>query len=215
VVQRNGDGVAHDVLIRSADSVLRAVVVVILLIAYLDWLGRSPIPALLVGGVAAVLVRAWHCVPWAVDDRRETARTDEPRAIQIGDVDLMTCREFQQLVARLMRRDSLIGVRATGLIDDLSTDVVGHTRAGHKVFVQCNRDDSRRRVDTPEIERFLGSASDGHSADIAVLVTTGRFTKSAIALGERRDVVLLDRSGVAAWLTGRTTPLTPYLPATA
>jgi restriction system protein len=126
----------------------------------------------------------------------------------------MTGREFQQLVAGLLRRDCVVGVRATGLRDDLSMDVVGCTPDGFKVVVQCNRDAKHRRVGGSDVARFLGTVHDEHAPDIAVLVTTGRFTRSAIALGARRDVVLLDRSAVTAWMTGRATPLTPYLAAT-
>lgn len=214
VAQRNCKGVPDDVLIGFMDWLVRALVVVVLFVAYLSWLGRSPLPALVIGSVVAMGVRAWRRASWAIDDRRESARAGAPRATAVGDVDLMTGREFQQLIARLMRRDSFVEVRATGLRDDLSTDVVGQTPAGHKIVVVCNRDAPRRRLGTSDVQRSLGTAYDEHSADIAVLVTTGRFTRSAIALGERRDVVLLDRSQLAAWMTGGATRLTPYLPAT-
>jgi hypothetical protein len=215
VAQRNDEGVSDDVLIRFGDGLLRAFVVVVLFVGYLGWLGRSPIAALVFGCVVAVVVRAWHRVPWAIVDRRETAETGGPRAMQTGDLDYLTCGEFQQLIARLMRRDSFVGVRATGARDNLFTDVVGHTPSGQRVVVYCYRDAAHRRVDADAVRHFLGPVDDQHSPDIAVLVTTGRFTRSAIAFSERRDVVLLDRSQVAAWMTGRATPLTPYLAATA
>lgn len=211
VAQRISEGVADDVLVRSVDWLLRAVVVVTLLVCYLGWLERSPLPALVCGAVVAGLLRAWRRAPWATDDRRATIPAGKPHPPAIADLDLMTGREFQQLVACLMDRDSFVEVRATGLRDDLSTDVVGQTPAGHTVVIGCNRDAPHRRVGPPDVQRFL----DGHSADIAVLVTTGRFTRSAIALGERRNVVLLDRSQLAAWMTGRATSLSPYLPAAA
>jgi restriction system protein len=206
MTQHHSQGVRGDGLIGFVDWVLRAFVVVVLAVGYLTWLGRSPIPALLLGCVVLVLVLLWQRVPWAID-----ANTGGLRAARIADVDLMTCREFQQLIARLMDRDSFVGVRATGIRDDDNTDVVGRTPTGHKVVVQCNRDSPRRRVGTPDVQRLLGTAHDEHRADIAVLVTTGRFTRSALALGERRDVVLLDRSQLAAWMTGRATPLSSYL----
>ena len=204
MTQRNGPGVNDDVVTRFADWVARALVLVLLFAGYLTWLGDSPVTALLFGCVVALLVRAWFRRPWAIDNRRAVT---EGRSAQIGDVDLMTGREFQQLIAGLMRRDSFEGVRMTGLRDDLSMDVLGCTPAGRRVVVQCNRDAPHRRVDSSAVERLLDSAQD----ELAVLVTTGRFSRAAIALGERRDVVLLDRSQVAAWMTGRTTQLTPYL----
>lgn len=213
VAQLNSKGVNDDVLIGFVDRLVRAVVVFVLFVAYLSWLERSPMPALLIGSVVAVGVRLWRRAPRAADDRPATAWAGASRATAIGDVDLMTGREFQQLIARLMRRDSFVGVQATGLRDDLSTDVVGQTSEGHKVVVVCNRDAPRRRVGPTDVERALGMAYGGHLADIAVLVTTGRFTRAAMALGERSNVVLLDRAQLAAWMTGRTTPLTPYLAA--
>ncbi len=213
VAQPNSTGVSNDVAIRFVDWLIRAVVVVVLLLAYLDWIGRSPIPALALGVVAGAAVLAWCRAPWVMADRWET--TAALRATQAGGVDLMTSRELQQLIAKLLRRDSFVEVHAMGLRDDLSTDVVGQTPAGQRIVVVCNRDAPRRRVGAPVVQRFLGTAADGRSADIAVLVTTGRFTRSALALGERRDVVLLDRSQLAAWMTGRATRLTPYLPGAA
>ncbi len=214
MAQHNSHGVPDDAWTRSVDWVLRALVVVVVVLAYLAWLGRSPIPALLFACAVVVLVRAWHRVPWATDDRHDAAKAGRPRATQIRDVDLMTSREFQQLIARLMRRDSFIGVQSTGLRDDLSTDVLARTPTGQRVVVHCNRYASHRRVGTSDVQRFLGTVHDDYAADIAVLVTTGRFTPSALALAERCDLVLLDRAQLAAWLTGRTTRLTPYLTAT-
>jgi restriction system protein len=213
VAQPTSTGVSNDVVVRFVDWLIRAVVVAVLFLAYLGWLGRSPVPALAFGVVTAAAVRAWWRAPWVMTDRQEA--TAALRATRPGGVDLMTSRELQQLIARLLCRDSFVEVRATGLRDDLSTDVVGRTPAGHRIVVVCNRDAPRRRVKAPDVQRFLSAVREGHSADIAVLVTTGRFTRSALALGERRDVVLLDRFALAAWMTGRATRLTPYLPAAA
>ena len=127
----------------------------------------------------------------------------------------MTGREFQELITWLMRRDSFVGVTPTGIRDDDNIDVVGRTPAGHTVVVQCNRDAPHRRMGGPDVQRRLGTVDEEHAADLTVLVTTGRFTRAALALGDRRDVVLLDRSQVAAWMTGRATQLTPYLTARA
>lgn len=206
MTQHHSQGVRNDGVIGLVDWLLRGFVVVVLVAGYLSWLGRSPIPSLLFGGVVVVLFLLWQRVPWAID-----ANTGGLGAARIAEVDLMTCREFQQLIARLMDRDSFVEVHATGVRDDSSTDVVARTPAGDKVVVQCNRDAPRRKVGTPAVQRFLGTVHDEHSADIAVLVTTGRFTRSALALGDRRDVVLLDRSQLSAWMTGRSTRLTPYL----
>lgn len=213
MAQYEGGVVTADVRIGPADRLLRAVVVAVLGVEYVAWLVRRPISAGLCAAVVLVLVCAWYRAPWAVDGRRVAAPTGALRTAGLGEVDLMTCREFQQLVARLMRRDDVAEVRVTGLRDDLSTDVVGRTPAGYRLAVQCSRDAPRCRVRPAEVERFVGIALDEHGADIAVLVTTGRFTRSALALGRRSDLVLLDRRHVAAWMTGRATPLTPYLAA--
>lgn len=207
MAQLDGQGVSDGGLIQFGDGVLRALVVVILLFGYLDWLGRSPLPALAVGIVVALLLRAWRRAPWVQGDHREPRMTSRHRAAQLDEIDLMTSREFQALIAALMRRDRFVEVRPTGMRDDLSTDVLGRTPAGHRVVVQCSRDDARRRVGSAAVQKFLGSVD---TTDVAVLVTTGRFSRSALAFGERGGVVLLDRSHVAAWMAGRATQLTPY-----
>src|SRR4051812_12091207 len=74
--------------IRWADGALRALVLVVLFFGYLDWLGRSPVPALLVGALVAAGVCAWRRAHSASGDRREPANAGGLRAAKIEDVDL-------------------------------------------------------------------------------------------------------------------------------
>jgi len=206
----NDQGVREDTVEQLVDRLVRVFVVGALIIAFVAWLERSPLPALVVGAAVVVVVRTWHSVPWAIDGHREPGGRTAHRAALLDGVDLMTSREFQNLIARLLRRDAFTDVRAMGIRDDLSMEIVGRTNAGHWVVVQCNRDDAHRRVGAHDVERFLAAVPD--EVEVAVFVTTGRFTRSALALGERHNVVLLDRSQIAAWMTGRSTRLTAYRP---
>jgi hypothetical protein len=203
----------HDHIVREGaaqhltDRLVRGLVVGVLIVAFIAWLERSPIPALAVGTAVVVAVRAWHRAPWA--DGHHALAPAVHRAALLDDVDLMTSREFQDLVVRLLRRDGFGDVRPLGIRDDVSMDVLALTPAGRRVVVHCKRDDRHRRAGTCDVARFLDAV--GGETDLAVLVTTGRFTRPALAVGERRDAVLLDRSQIAAWLTGRPTRLTPHL----
>ncbi len=209
MTQHNDPAVSADVLVRFADWMVRAVVVVVLLFAYLAWMERDPIAALPAGGVVLIAVSAWHRVTQAPEPEMSCAAGPAP--ISIADVDRMTCRELQLLVASLLRRDDVGGVHAPTSRVDLSSEVLGHTSTGRSLLVRCHRDAPRRRVGATAVHRFLDDTHGARATDIPVLVTTGRFTRSALALGDSRGLVLLDRTQLAAWLTGRPTRLSPHL----
>ena len=209
MTQHNDPVVSADVLVRFADWMVRAVVVVVLLFAYLAWVERDPVAALPAGGAVLVAVSAWHRVTQAPEPK--AARAAGPAPVSIADVDRMTCRELQLLVASLLRRDDVGGVHAPTSRVDLSSEVLGHTGTGRTVLVRCHRDAPRRRVGAAAVQRFLDDTHGVRATDLPVLVTTGRFTRSALALGESRGLVLLDRTQLATWLTGRPTRLSPHL----
>ncbi len=121
-------------------------------------------------------------------------------------------RGFEQLVGRLYERDGCRDVRAGGGAGDLGADVVCRTEDGRKVVTQCKRYAADRTVGSHDMQAFLGTVYAVHRADLAVFVTTARFTPAASALGKSQGVVLVDRERLATWQSGRWTPsLAPTL----
>ncbi|MGM1077262.1 restriction endonuclease [Streptomyces sp. H28] len=60
-----------------------------------------------------------------------------------------------------------------------------------------------RSVSSQDMQRFVGTARPEHGADVALFVTTCRtFTKAALGLAVRQDIVALHRDLLGAWVKG-------------
>lgn len=129
---------------------------------------------------------------------RQAARQAR-RDRDIAATDTMTGPQFEEYVARLMRRDGLHGVRVCGGSGDLGADITARTGDGRRVVVQCKRYSGS--VGDPHVQKFNGTAWQIHRADVALLVTTGRPTSRARQLAARCRIVLVDRHELAAWAT--------------
>ncbi|HMA47526.1 MAG TPA: restriction endonuclease, partial [Frankiaceae bacterium] len=125
---------------------------------------------------------------------------------QVSTTDGMTGPEFERLVARLLVRDGHTRVQVAGGANDLGADVVGIDPAGRRVVVQCKRY-TGHPVDSPAVQRFLGTVWQHHGADVGVIVTTSRFTAPAARLAARHGLHLVDRRRLAEWMAG--TPPSP------
>lgn len=119
---------------------------------------------------------------------------------QIATTDGMPFREFEALVARLLRRDGWQDVRVCGGAGDLGADVIARCPDGRRLVVQCKRYAAHNLVSSPEMQRFLGTVWHEHEADLAWFVTTSGFTTPARNLGKRRGVVLVGRRELAGWM---------------
>lgn len=164
---------AEDVVAAHATTITVAVIVALALVAAV--------------GVLAVVARVRQATQQAARDRN------------IAATDTMTGPQFEQYVARLMRRDGLRGVRVCGGSGDLGADITARTPDGRKVVVQCKR--YAGSVGDPHVQKFNGTAWQIHQADVALLVTTGRPTGRARQLATRCRIVLVDRDELAIWAT--------------
>lgn len=146
-------------------------------------------------GVLTVLV---------VRRRLATARAEEAHQRwldqHVATTDGMTGRQFEQLVARLLRRDGYRDVSVPGGSGDLGADVLATAPDGSRVVIQCKRYSQHRSVSSPEIQKFLGTCFHEHGADHAWFVTTTHFSGPARELGERRHLHLIDRAALAEWM---------------
>ena len=105
----------------------------------------------------------------------------------IGDIQAMTDREFQAVVASLFRWLGYAVVR-TPLSRDSGMDLV---LAGHegKAIVQCKR--WRHPVGPAVVREFYGTMVSEQAAQ-GYLIITGVFSKDARRWARDKDIVLVD-----------------------
>ncbi|OEU96068.1 restriction endonuclease [Streptomyces oceani] len=142
------------------------------------------------------------------DIRREVAAID--RALRarmpvggMAAMDAMSWREFEEHVAGLCRRDGCVSVANTSRTSDLSADLVGRTADGRTLVVQCKHFAPYRKVESGEMQKFIGMAKVEYTADIALFVTTATFTPAAVDLAVRHGVTAVHRGLLERWSAGR------------
>lgn len=139
--------------------------------------------------------------------RRELARID--RALRarmpaggMAALDAMTWREFEDHVAGLCRRDGCLSVANTSNNSDLSADLVGRMADGRTLVVQSKHFAPYRKVESGDMQEFVGMAKVEYGADIALFVTTATFSPAAMALAVRHGVTAVHRRLLEAWSAG-------------
>lgn len=155
-----------------------------------------------VGGVGWALSRAHRR---AVGQDRVWREQEEARAreLSMAEVDALSWQEFEAYVADLCRRDGCTKVVVSGKSGDLGADVVGYLTDGRKLVVQCKKYAPHRSVSSQDMQKFVGTARLEHGADVALFVTTCRaFTKDALGLALRQDIVALHRDLLGSWVRG-------------
>lgn len=116
----------------------------------------------------------------------------------------MSPAAFEQHVAGLLVRSGASHVRVMGGAGDLGADVLARDQYGRTVVVQCKRYGQRNAVGSEAMQRFVGTARPHHGADVALFVTTSRFTRPALAYAAQHDVVTVDGAALNRWhRTGR------------
>ncbi len=141
----------------------------------------------------------------AVGQDRAWRAQEEARARELSmtQVDALTWQEFEKYVAELCRRDGCRGVVVSGKSGDLGADVVGYLADGRKLVIQCKKYAAHRSVPSQDMQKFVGTARLEHGADVALFVTTGHaFTRDALGLALRQDIVALHRDLLGSWVKG-------------
>ncbi|MER0443407.1 restriction endonuclease [Streptomyces sp. Edi4] len=176
------------------------------------WLGAhwASVWPVLVAVFAAVLVGGagwglWRAHRAAVGQDRQWRAQEEAKAreLSMAEVDVLSWQEFETYVAALCRRDGCTRVVVSGRSGDLGADVIGYLADGRKLVIQCKKYAPHRSVSSHDMQKFVGTARPEHGADVALFVTTGQgFTKDALGLAVRQDVVALHRDLLGAWVKG-------------
>ncbi|MFE4415693.1 restriction endonuclease [Streptomyces sp. NPDC056821] len=157
--------------------------------------------AVVVGAIWALL-RA-HRLAVGQDRAWRAQEEASARELSMAEVDALSWQEFETYVADLCRRDGCTKVVVSGKSGDLGADVVGYLADGRKLVVQCKKYAPHRSVSSQDMQKFVGTARLEHGADVALFVTTCRtFTKAALGLALRQDIVALHRDLLGSWVKG-------------
>lgn len=123
----------------------------------------------------------------------------------LAEVDAMSGTEFEELVAALCRRDGCRAVRRVGGSGDQGADVVGRLPDGRAMVVQCKRYTPSAVIASREVRDLLGSKVH-FGADVAVFVTTTRFSKQAMEVVVRNGIIAVNRDLLGLWNSGASLP---------
>lgn len=177
----------------------------LVLVTVVQW---SRIWPYLLGVAAAALLglvgwRLWRADRVARAEHREWEHQDAVRAGHrtLAEVDGMSGGAFEDLVASLCRRDGCTRVRRVGGAGDNGADVLGVLPDGRSMVVQCKRYAASRAIPARDM-RELSGARAYFGADVAVLVTTSRFTAQALGFAASQHLVPVHRDQLALWHGG-------------
>ncbi|MFJ7182269.1 restriction endonuclease [Streptomyces massasporeus] len=122
----------------------------------------------------------------------------------LAAVDAMSGTEFEEVVAELCRRDGCTQVRRVGGAGDNGADVLGRLPDGQTMVIQCKRYAPHRTIASREVRDLL-AAKVHFAADVAIFVTTTRFSRQAEAFAADHQILTLHRDFFGLWNNG--TPL--------
>ncbi|MGW6356223.1 restriction endonuclease [Streptomyces sp. NPDC055092] len=179
-----------------------AVVAVGLGVAAVQWLLAHWWLLVLMAVIASVAGGFW------LQQARQRAKWERVRAqalrMRIAEFDALDHRAFEFVIRDLMRRDGCAAEQIGGAGDD-ACDVRATDPVGRIWAIQCKhrRDGDRgSAVGVGVLQQVNGTARQIHGADIAVVLTNGRFSSKAIPWGREHRIHLVDRRVLGEWAAG-------------
>lgn len=159
--------------------------------------------ALVLGGVGVAVWWLWRTDRQARERDRVWRQADrvETGLRTLAEMDAMTGTEFEEQVAVLCRRDGCTDVRRVGGANDNGADVVGCLPDGRTMVIQCKRYAPTRTIASREMRDLLG-AQVHFGADVAVFVTTTRFSRPSEAFAMQHGILAVHRDHLGLWNSG-------------
>ncbi|MEV0689217.1 restriction endonuclease [Streptomyces sp. NPDC050388] len=114
----------------------------------------------------------------------------------------MTWQALERHVADLLRRDDCRNVVVRQPHTDRGIDITARTADGRTVAVQCKNRAGHRAVPSSDMQRFAGAARAVERFDVALFVTTSRFSPEAQAIADLSGVLTVNREELEAWSAG-------------
>lgn len=134
------------------------------------------------------------------NERRERERIAQMRSL--GDILVLTPREFEQLVGKILRQNGIRDIQHVGGSGDLGVDLIGFDMHRNRIVVQCKRYAPGKSINSPDIQKFIGMMNVQHLAQKGIFVTTTTFTQPATDLAARHNILLIDGSKLIELLQG-------------
>ncbi|GAA2687042.1 restriction endonuclease [Streptomyces lunalinharesii] len=122
----------------------------------------------------------------------------------LAQIDGLHYDAFEVAIRDLMIRDGCKATKQGGRGDD-GCDVLGIDPQGRRWVLQCKhrkRGPEGKPVGVPELQVLNGTARQIHKADVVVMVTNGRMTRTAAPWAKNQKIHLVDRHVLGEWAAG-------------
>jgi restriction system protein len=137
--------------------------------------------------------------------REELARIATLRAHELDFLLTLTPEDFEGIVAKMYRQMGF-SVQQTPMSNDFGRDLILQ-RGGRTTFVECKRYAKDKPIGRPALQRFYAAIMT-LKADSGIVVTTSRFTATAIEFARENHIQLIDGQQLAS-LMARAFPSGP------
>ncbi|MCM3885848.1 restriction endonuclease [Frankia sp. R82] len=153
-------------------------------------------------------VEGWHGLPseqlrhlW-VEPQHTWFEPQPPRDSAPPRLNDLSPRQFEELVAELLRQSGAIVASVIGGAGDNGADVIADFPSGKRVVVQCKHYTSQKKIVPKEIREFNGCAWYDHQADIALFVTSSQFTDLAAESAAKYGIKTINGAQAGRWCAG-------------
>src|SRR5262249_59702286 len=162
---------------RKQSSLSPTILVILVVVAgFALLLAQNPELGLAVIAALAALPATWFAFrAW----RRRRARERWFAHLRtVRDLQAQSPSGFENAISELLRRQGFRDVDLVGGAGDIGADIRAKDPKGRPIIVQCKRYADQVHVDSPAIQRFLGSLTH-YQALRGIFVTTSTFTVPA------------------------------------
>ncbi|MFJ9460913.1 restriction endonuclease [Kitasatospora sp. NPDC101447] len=136
--------------------------------------------------------------------RHDPSRQTDPAPARLQVIDVMHFRNFENALAALLKRDGFRVVQAGGQANDRAADVIALDIEERRWVIQAKHfRHGQGSVGAPVLYQVNGTAWSVHGADVAVVVTNGRFTRYAEKFAHEQGIYLMGRNLLGQWVDRR------------
>lgn len=147
---------------------------------------------------------------WGLLDRAAARRRTLPnRGRTLDTFQHMRPDQFEHAIAELAQEHPTVHrAHVVGGANDRGADVLVDLKDGRRILIQCKRYRNGNNVTSEDVQKTNGTYRDIHHCDQAVIVTTARFTWSAIETNAMlpQQIRLIDGGALVLWANGGPTP---------
>ncbi|MDX3213971.1 restriction endonuclease [Streptomyces sp. ME02-6991-2B] len=182
---------------------MAGVVLLVVLVAWWSVVWPYALAAVLLASAGTLGWRLWRTDRRLRNGDRRWRQEDAVKAAHrtLAEVDAMSGTEFEDLVAQLCRRDGCLEVRRVGGSGDNGADVVGRLPDGRSMVIQCKRYTPSSTIASRELRDLLG-ARVHFRAEVAIFVTTTRFSRPSQAFALEHGILAVHRDYLGLWNNG-------------